>query len=286
MIEWQATFRTLRPLPSLPQLQMVAQETVEDASYHHEGRYRQGESHCVFQYTLAGRGVFRDANGLHDVPVGTGFLCRVADPQTAYFHPSEVSEPWSFLWINYAGPAAESLTADWVRRFGPILTFPRHDPLRKRISSFREGAGMVEVDAMTGGRLVIEMLFRLAELQGGREPDGAEGAARTLVRKALGLMERRAGENLNVSQLARMLQVSREHLARVFREQTGESPHAHMKRRRLLGTARLLKETELPVKEIAMRHGYGSAAHFTRSFRGVFGMSPREFRAVGSLPLV
>lgn len=282
-IDWRVEFRTRRPLPSLPQLLMLAQETVADATYHHEGRYRQGEAQCVFQYTLSGRGVFRDAAGGHDVPPGTGFLCRVADPQTAYFHPPEATEPWSFLWINYSGPAAEALTADWVRRFGAVLTLGADDPALERLRMHKRGAVVREVDAMTGGRVVMDLLLRLAEVQDVPEE---EGAARTLVRQALLQMEAHVRENLNVSELAGMLQVSREHLARVFREQTGESPYAYMKRRRLLGTARLLKETALPIKEIAIRYGYESPAHFTRSFRRVFAMSPSRFRRVGSVPMV
>ena len=42
----------------------------------------------------------------------------------------------------------------------------------------------------------------------------------------------------------------------------------------------LLTQTKLPVTQIAMEVGYSDNAHFTRAFRGLTGMSPREARRI------
>jgi AraC-like DNA-binding protein len=46
----------------------------------------------------------------------------------------------------------------------------------------------------------------------------------------------------------------------------------------------LLRESGLPVEEIAMMLGYGSSSHFYRVFREYYRMSPRRYLASGGKP--
>ena len=42
--------------------------------------------------------------------------------------------------------------------------------------------------------------------------------------------------------------------------------------------AELLKLTALPVAEVGRAVGYPNQLHFSRAFKGVYGVSPREWR--------
>lgn len=53
--------------------------------------------------------------------------------------------------------------------------------------------------------------------------------------------------------------------------------------RRIECAKRLLQEPELPISETALRAGFSSQSHFTTSFRGGGGATPRAFRATQSL---
>jgi LacI family transcriptional regulator len=46
----------------------------------------------------------------------------------------------------------------------------------------------------------------------------------------------------------------------------------------------LLRETELPIAEIAHRTGYHHAEYLTVAFKRSFGMPPSEYRATGKSP--
>ncbi len=84
-----------------------------------------------------------------------------------------------------------------------------------------------------------------------------------------------------------MLDVSREHLTRVFREQTGVTPYQFILRQRTVLACRLLQEGNFTNKEIAARLGYSSPAHFLRSFRSLVGVTPGEFRSAGlTIPIL
>jgi AraC-like DNA-binding protein len=90
---------------------------------------------------------------------------------------------------------------------------------------------------------------------------------------------------LNVSALAGMLDVSREHLTRLFSVQLGQTPYHYLQRKRLLEACRLLKDTSLPIQEISRRIGFSSQALLAQRFKHVFGMTATEFRKVGVVPL-
>lgn len=77
-------------------------------------------------------------------------------------------------------------------------------------------------------------------------------------------------------------------LGQLFKTHTGEALRAFIIRRRMLQAARLLRTTELRIKEIAARVGYAHTPSFVRIFSRVHGASPQGFRRAAephALPL-
>ncbi len=279
---WSVRFQTLKPLPALPQAQVLAGERIASTRYHHQGRYRQHERHCIFKYTLSGRGVFRDDRGEYAVPAGSGFLCEIRDPATAYYYPHDAGEPWHFVYLSFVGATAVAMVRDLLQRWGPVYRLPPDDPVLRRWLSYRTRDGeVVDLTPALGADLVTSLLYRLAEARVRSESDAP---ASTLVREALQLARRHWRDNLNATDLAARLGVSREHLGRTFREQTGTTPYRYILRQRMLQAARLLKETRLSTKAVAAELGYDTPAHFNRAFTRVMDMPPGLFREVGTVP--
>jgi len=89
---------------------------------------------------------------------------------------------------------------------------------------------------------------------------------------------------LSVPHLARQAEVSQNYLARCFRQRHGVSiPHYILQRRMDLARL-LLRTTELPVKEVAIRAGLPDAQHFNKQFRRIVGLSPTAYRATSQRP--
>lgn len=82
-----------------------------------------------------------------------------------------------------------------------------------------------------------------------------------------------------VRRLARVSGVSEAHFARSFREAFGVPPHRYLLTRRIERATALLRETDLPVTEIAFQTGWRSLGTFGRTFRDVMGESPGAIRA-------
>ncbi|HEX9995792.1 MAG TPA: AraC family transcriptional regulator [Abditibacterium sp.] len=84
---------------------------------------------------------------------------------------------------------------------------------------------------------------------------------------------------ITVESLASRFFVSPGHLSELFVRETGLPPAAFIRRLRLERACALLAQKQLPVAEIATRVGFGSSAHFCRTFRATYGVSPLQHRA-------
>ena len=73
--------------------------------------------------------------------------------------------------------------------------------------------------------------------------------------------------------------VSEAHFARSFKQAFGVPPHRYLLTRRIERATALLRDTELPVTEIAFATGWESLGTFGRIFRDITGESPRAIRA-------
>lgn len=92
-------------------------------------------------------------------------------------------------------------------------------------------------------------------------------------------MDAASDEAWPIQRLARASSVSQAHFARSFKAAFGVPPHRYLLTRRLERATALLRDTALPITEIAFQAGWNSLGTFGRTFRDVIGESPGEFRA-------
>jgi transcriptional regulator GlxA family with amidase domain len=92
-------------------------------------------------------------------------------------------------------------------------------------------------------------------------------------------MDAASQEQWPVPRLARVSGVSEAHFARSFKEAFGVPPHRYLLTRRIERAKAMLRDTDMPVTEIALETGWNSLGTFGRVFRDVTGESPGELRA-------
>ncbi len=105
-----------------------------------------------------------------------------------------------------------------------------------------------------------------------------ERSADRLAAAYAALVERDFRLSRGVADYAADLGVTPTHLSRVCRTTSGRSALALLVDRRLYEARRLLRDTAMPVQEIASNTGFGSPAYFSRAFRAEVGSSPSQFR--------
>jgi AraC-like DNA-binding protein len=70
--------------------------------------------------------------------------------------------------------------------------------------------------------------------------------------------------------------LSRSNFSRQFREEVGEPPGRYLKRRQLEEAAKMLDDSQTSLESIAYQNGFGTRRTLFRSFRRIFGTTPRN----------
>lgn len=91
-------------------------------------------------------------------------------------------------------------------------------------------------------------------------------------------MDAASDEEWPVHRLAALSAVSPAHFARAFKEAFGLPPHRYLLTRRIERALALLRDTHLPITEVAFQTGWKSLGSFGRIFHDVVGESPGSLR--------
>ncbi len=84
--------------------------------------------------------------------------------------------------------------------------------------------------------------------------------------------------NLSLEQFAKLANLSLATYQREFRKIYQLSPAKWLKEKRLQHAAGLLQTTQMRVQDIAYESGFENLAHFSRSFKEIFALSPLAYR--------
>jgi transcriptional regulator GlxA family with amidase domain len=92
-------------------------------------------------------------------------------------------------------------------------------------------------------------------------------------------MDAASEEEWPVERLAKVSHVSEAHFARSFKQAFGVPPHRYLLTRRIERAKALLRDTDIPITDIAFQTGWKSLGTFGRIFRDITGASPGETRS-------
>lgn len=104
------------------------------------------------------------------------------------------------------------------------------------------------------------------------------GLAPYKLQRVLAFIEQHLAESVRIERLAAAVHMSPFHFARLFKQATGQPPHAYLTVRRIERAKELLSEACLPLIQVAANVGFQTQGHFTEVFRKHAGMTPRHFR--------
>ncbi len=127
-------------------------------------------------------------------------------------------------------------------------------------------------DALVHSRPRFGMLAHLP-LSADR-PTNRGGLAPARANRVCEYIDSHLQENIALEVLAEIAQLSVHHFARAFRQTLGIPPHNYIVQRRVEHAQQLLRNTDLPLSEIAIVAGFTDQSHLARHFRTMTGVSP------------
>lgn len=125
--------------------------------------------------------------------------------------------------------------------------------------------------------LMSHMLQRYTQLQW-RLPSVRGGLAPAVLKRVQEFIYHHLDQPLVLADLAAQAELSEFHFARMFKHSTGQAPHQYVMQVRLQQAEKLLRNTLMPLTQIALDCGFSSASHFSHRFKAFYGHTPIRLR--------
>lgn len=193
-----------------------------------------------------------------------GFYCHFRPELFQHAQlPADIEQAFPFFSITADQPL---ITVPQPERFSSLLDILlaerlRNDPGRSRLLALYLAALLTEINHFSQSL-----------------PAGTPTAAALLTRRYKLLLSERIYEKNTVGELAGMLGISANHLNKSVKATTGKSAHELLEDMRILEAKVLLKQTNLPVADIAFKLGGLDPSDFARFFKAKTGLSPKAYR--------
>lgn len=242
------------------------------------GRFFCRRNYCVHRtsydsflalYVVQGRGYLEQSGERLPLKSGSFVLIDCYLP-----HHYGTDDEWDIYWLHFDGLLARRYFQ--LCAAGPIFhaeeasNAGRH--LRKIFEAFHLHTRVSE--AMLS-RHIVDFITELILY---RTPEQSNSRNSSMVDEIIGYMGEHVAEPLPIEQLASRVCVTPYHFIRLFKEETGLTPHQYLIRLRIDLAKYLLKTTHLPLKDIAERTGFCSASNLCTSFQRNIGITPHIYR--------
>jgi len=252
-----------------------------------EGDPPQAEQFEGASIAIVRSGVFGIRTGRRTQILSPGFLL-LGNAGQAYEASHDHGVGDRCLVFNFRGRAVEDLAESLRRGVGPhpfavnvLPPAPRVDALRRLAEDnlSPEGAMGLEELGVTLATHVLALTGTGAARSSPSTPDNR--LARDHVVAAIARIEAGATGELRLVELAEMAGLSPFHFLRVFKRETGVTPHRFLVQTRIRRAIDLLRDTTRPITDIAFDVGFTDLSNFINAFRREVGVSPRRYRKVG-----
>ena len=132
---------------------------------------------------------------------------------------------------------------------------------------------------------ILELLLYLAKMEFTPQNKLAEYQFELTetIRKIHDQLLRHMDQRITIEELSRQYLINPTTLKNTFKSIYGTSIAAHIKEHRMRQAAKLLKETNQSIAEIAQAVGYDSQSKFTAAFKTYFEVLPKEYRTIYSI---
>lgn len=240
-------------------------------------------NHYLFHYVISGTGTLHADNikgtpVSHQVKSGQGFMIFPGQICT-YVADKEI--PWEYVWIEFDGLRVKNA----IELTGLHQNQPVYRARFKDMSEIMKNEMLYMINHKEEppfhliGHLYL-FLDALVRSLASVEPSQGNSLRDFYIKEAFAFIEQNFQNDISVEAIAAACGLNRSYFGKIFRESTGKSPQEFLISYRMTKAAELLKLTTLSISNIGNAVGYSNQLHFSRAFKNVYGVSPRQWRTL------
>lgn len=231
----------------------------------------------ILHYILDGKGLFKLGDKSYPLEKGKGFLIC---PGTLTYYQADRETPWHYCWVAFQGAKTETfLQKAGLTPENPVFTVADMEKIQV---CFRL---MLEADQLKSSRelyltgLLYQLLSYQVEEYSGRFPhDTDQTRKERYINLAVRFIQANYASDLSLKRIARQVGLDGKYLSALFKEALHISPHRFLMSTRMNKACDLMRNEALSIGDIARSVGYKDPLLFSRMFKKLTGMSPKEYR--------
>ncbi|MFD2329130.1 AraC family transcriptional regulator [Cohnella sp. GCM10020058] len=238
--------------------------------------------HYKIHFVHRGTGIVQTGGHTYRLSAGQAFL---AYPDKIIFYQADETDPWTYSWVGFRGNrVADVLARTRLTPEAPV--FPMDMRLMPNLYELlREAEDRPVNRDLRLTSLLLDVLTSLVE-QMPVSFEGGSGLGAALpgrkqdayVHRSLDFLHCHFSEPITVEQLASTLGLDRKYLSVIFKEATGLPPQQYLLHYRMERAGELLRKGQYTIGEVARSVGYQDALLFSKMFKKLKGVPPKQYR--------
>ena len=243
-----------------------------------------------FRYTGGYRNIRRSFDSFELFCVEEGSVALKNHSMTFTAHPGQLvlldcysphsyysKDGWACYWLHFDGQVARAFYRRITEAYGSFLfSLDQYSPaflhLMNIYECFRLSRPIDEAGISSQITSILNSILR------GAPQVKKDLPAQESVASAVAYISEHFRYPLSLNDLAQHAAVSPFYFTRVFRQETGYTPHQYIINTRIANAKFLLRTTEDSVKDIAIQTGWNSESTFCSAFRKSTGLTPSVYR--------
>ena len=235
-------------------------------------------NHYLIHHVIAGKGTYVVQNQRHELSAGDTFLIY---PDTSIHYFADSQDPWEYIWVGFDGIDAKHYVdqMDFTPQ-RPVLRGLHAGEIRRLLEDIYSdyGSGVWRSAAITG-RLYLLMAFLVEHAT---KVPAARASGSDCAKDAANYIMTHFEEPITVEGLADFASVSHSSLYRSFKRRFQMSPKRFLLEYRIERACMLLTDSSYSIQEISNSVGFEDPFYFSRAFKSIKGVSPRQFAAAAA----
>jgi AraC family transcriptional regulator of arabinose operon len=232
----------------------------------------EGADQYILIYCIEGKGTINVNGRTYHIKRAEAF-CIPRGNKHRYYADSE--DPWSILWIHFKGENTRYYPLDECRTVQINSNYSEN----RMTGFFNLMFRVLERNYTMGNFIYLSQVLSLllAEVYFRERADETSDQNRQ-VTMVIRFMYNNLTRQLTLEEISEEVKLSRSYLNSIFKEQTGRSPVDFFIHVKMQEACKLLESTNMYIYEVSVSLGYTDPYYFSRIFKKVVGVSPKEYK--------
>lgn len=243
-------------------------------------------NHFLFHYIISGTGTLYadDSTGTtktYHLKSGEGFLI-FPNQITTYIADKEL--PWEYVWIEFDGlRAKEAMDTAGFSLDRPIFHTHKRDMSQK----MKEELVYIATHSdETIFNIIGHLYLFLDYFMRSTVSTVVKGSTKLqdyYIKEAITYIEQNFQNDISVVDIANRLGINRSYFGKIFKQTLKQTPQEFLINYRMIKATELLRLTKMSIGDISKAVGYENQLHFSRAFKKIYNISPREWRNINAV---